>query len=87
MVCIAIMLVFFAFLLLIAGDTLLPIWIFVTSLTLIVHTVLFGSELPNDVFIVLKTMLKFLRLDFLSIDTENDVKPPNEVFVVGYLST
>ena len=48
----------------IAGDSLLPIWIFVTSLTLLVHTAVFTLEFPKDAFVVLKVMLKLLRLDF-----------------------
>jgi len=39
-----------ALLLVIAGDSFLPIWIFVTSLTLIVHCVLFRIDLPDNVF-------------------------------------
>ena len=87
MVGLAILLGFLALLLLIAGDTQLPIWIFVTSFTLIVHTVLFKNQIPNEVYAVLKTMLKFLRLDFLPLDSENHLKPSEEVFLAGYLST
>ena len=87
MAIIAGLMLFLALLLVIAGDSLLPIWIFVTSLTLLVHTVLFRAELPSDVFVVLKTMLKVLRLDFLPLDSESHVPPPDEFLVAGYQST
>ena len=77
-------LIVLALVLLIARDSLLPIWIFLNTLTLIVHTVVFRSELPDVVFVVLKTMLKFLRLDFSPLSSENHVNPPDEFLMAGY---
>ena len=81
---IAVLLILLALIFLITGDSLLPIWIFLSSLTLIVHTVVFRSELPDVVFVVLKTMLKFLRLDFSPLSSENHVTPPDEFLMAGY---
>ena len=81
---IAVLLILLALIFLITGDSLLPIWIFLSSLTLIVHTVVFRSELPDVVFVVLKTMLKFLRLDFSPLSSENHVNPPDEFLMAGY---
>jgi hypothetical protein len=80
----AVLLILFALVLLITGDSPLPIWIFLNSLTLIVHTVVLKTELPNEVFLVLKIMLKALRLDFLPLDSTNHVKPPEEFLMAGY---
>ena len=81
---IAVLLILLALIFLITGGSLLPIWIFLSSLTLIVHTVVFRSELPDVVFVVLKTMLKFLRLDFSPLSSENHVNPPDEFLMAGY---
>ena len=80
-------LLLFVFLLLLTGGSLLPIWIFITSLTLLVHTVLFGADMPNDVFYVLKVALKFLRLDLMPLDSDEDVRPGEKFVLVGYQST
>ena len=77
-------LIVLALVLLIARDSLLPIWIFLNTLTLIVHTVVIRAEMPDVVFVVLKTMLTFLRLDFFSLAAENHVRPPNEFIIAGY---
>ena len=70
MAIIAGLLVILALLLVIARDSFLPIWIFMTSLNLMVHIVLFRIDLPDNVYLVLKTILKGLRLDFLLLDSE-----------------
>jgi len=53
-----------ALMLLVTGDSLLSVWIFATSITLIVHSLVFRVVFPDTVAIVLSVMLKFLRLDF-----------------------
>ena len=78
------LLILLAFILLLTGDTLLPIWILLNSLTLIVHTAVLSTQLPNEVFVVLKIMLKFLRLDFFPLDSEDHLKPPEEFLIAGY---
>ena len=78
----------FGLLLLALGESLLPIWIFVTSLTLIVHTILFKVTLPEEVFITLKVMLNILRLRFFDTETINYyVDIPDTFIVVNYTST
>ena len=87
-------LIFAALLLIICGGDLLPIWIFLTSLTLIVHTILFSVSLPDQIFVVLKCMLKFLRLDILPAffpELRDYLKyeerePPEEFLLAGYES-
>ena len=78
----------FGLLFLALGESLLPIWIFVTSLTLIVHTILFKVTLPEEVFITLKVMLNVLRLKFFETETINYyVDIPDTFIVVNYTST
>jgi len=84
MIVLALLLILLALVLLIAGDSLLPIWTFLTSLTLIAHTIVFRVKMPDVVFVVLKTMLKFLRFDFFPLASEGHVKPPDEFLMAGY---
>lgn len=74
-------------LLVLLGDSLVPVWLFVTSLTFLTHIVVLRHELPNNVFIVLRSMLKILRLDFVSLDADGGRLPPDDLFIAGYTST
>ena len=69
------------------GESLLSIWIFTTSLTLIVHTIVFSATVPDDAFVVLRVMLKFLRIDFYSLSTEGQLSPTGSFVEAGYTST
>ena len=69
------------------GDSLLPMWIFATSLTLLVHTVLLCPLLPVPVFIAMKTMLSVLRLDFWPLESSQHAHPPSNFYFSGYDST
>lgn len=75
------------------GGSLLPIWIFLTTLSVIVHTILFSMHFPMEPFVVLKTILKYLRLDLVQISQMdlksvdvNDEKLPVEFILAGYHS-
>lgn len=70
-------------LLLAMGNSLLPVWIFITSLSLLVHTQLFNVLLSQDCLIIMKVMLKFMRLDFAPVEGNplepiyEDYSPPD----------
>ena len=68
------------------GESLLPIWIFGISLTTIVHTLLFNITMPEDTYVVMKVMLKFLRLDFVTLESDEQFFPPTVFTVAGYQS-
>jgi len=65
-----------ALLLLLTGESLLSVWIFATSLTLIVHTYLFQAIFPDTVTVVLRVMLKFLRLNFEALEAYYPIELP-----------
>ena len=68
-----------------SGGSMLPVWLFLTSLSIIAHTILFSIDAIMEPFVVLKTMLKYLRLDLVRItqidqlDGQDDEEEEQEV--------
>ena len=80
-------------LLLSMGGSLMPVWIFMTSLSLLAHTQLFNFHLPQECLIIMKVMLKFMRLDLTPVEDDpletlsEDSPPPYMFQIAGYQSS
>ena len=72
------------------GGSLMPIWVFTTSFSLLVHTQLLNMQLPQECLFIMKVMLKFMRLDFIPIEGDPleamsiDYQPPYMFQIAGY---
>ena len=63
-----------------SGGSILPVWLFLTSLSIILHTILFSIEIPMEPLVILKTMLKYLRLDLVRVAQIEEIEGEANIF-------